>query len=126
MYIYYRRSPEHAELPREAWEARGWTSLIIVRTINMRFEFDRTKDKRNRTKHGLSLGFAERLDWNAMLARVDDREYYGEERWVGVAPQGGRLYTAVFTVLDEETVRMISLRRATNREIEHYERQSRK
>ncbi len=92
----------------------------------MRIEFDEEKGKRNRAKHGLSLGFAGRLDWTAMLARVDDRQNYGEERWVGVAPQGGRLYAVVFTLGEDETVRVISLRRATNREIERYERQGRK
>jgi hypothetical protein len=92
----------------------------------MQIKFDKAKDERNRSKHGLSLGFAERLDWSPMLVHVDDREDYGEERWVGVAPEGGRLYTAVFTVGHDETVRIISLRRATNREIERYERQSSK
>jgi uncharacterized protein len=98
-----------------------WTSLIIVRTINMQLKFDPGKEVRNRAKHGLSLSVAERLDWNSMLARVDDRQDYGEERWVGVAPYGARLYTVVFTLEDEDIVRVISLRRSTNREIEHYE-----
>jgi hypothetical protein len=38
-----------------------------------------------------------------MLLQVDDREDYGEERWIGIAPQGGRLYTAVFTMRGDET-----------------------
>ena len=58
-----------------------------------------------------------------MLLQVDDREDYGEERWIGIAPQGGRLYTAVFTMRDHGTLRIISLRRATNTEIERYETQ---
>jgi len=43
-----------------------------------------------------------------------------------VAPQGRRLYTLVFTMKDADTPRIISLRRATNSEIEHYEAQGRK
>jgi uncharacterized DUF497 family protein len=61
-----------------------------------------------------------------MLLQVDDREDYGEERWVGIAPQGGRLYTAVFTMRDHGTLRIISLRRAANTEIERYETQGHK
>jgi uncharacterized DUF497 family protein len=92
----------------------------------MEIEFDKAKDRRNRAKHGLSLTFATRLDWDSMVVQVDDREDYREERWIGVAPQGRRLYTVVFTINDEEIPRIISLRRATNSEIEHYEAQGRK
>jgi uncharacterized DUF497 family protein len=92
----------------------------------MRIEFDKAKDRRNRAKHGLSLGLAAKLDWDSMLLQVDDREDYGEERWIGIAPQGGRLYTAVFTMRDHGTLRIISLRRATNTEIERYETQGHK
>jgi len=89
-------------------------------------EFDKAKDRRNRAKHGLSLDFAAKLDWDSMLVQVDDREDYGEERWIGVASRRGRLYTVVFTMRGEETPRIISLRRATNCEIESYEAQGRK
>ncbi len=90
----------------------------------MEVEFDKAKDRRNRAKHGLSLTFARNLDWDSMVVALDDRQDYGEERWIGVAPRGGRLYTVVFTMRDEEIPRIISLRRATNSEIEHYEAQS--
>ena len=60
-----------------------------------------------------------------MLVRLDDRDDYGEERWVGVAPRRTSLHGG-FIVVDDETVRMISLLRATNRENEHHEGQSRK
>ncbi len=103
-----------------------WTCFIIVCTINMDIEFSVAKDKRNRIKHGLSLRLAAKLDWDAMLARVDDRKDYGEERWIGIAPHDGRLYTVVFTIEDNEHARVINLRRATSREIESYESQGRK
>ena len=50
----------------------------------MEIEFDRAKDRRNRAKHGLSLTFATRLDWDSMMVQVDDSKDYGEERWIGV------------------------------------------
>lgn len=61
-----------------------------------------------------------------MLVQVDDKEDYGEVHWISVAPREGRLYTVVFTMRDDETPRTISLRRATNTEIERYETQGHK
>jgi uncharacterized DUF497 family protein len=90
----------------------------------VKVEFDPKKDQANREKHGVSLGIGNELDWNTMLVQVDDAENYGEDRWIGIAPKDDRLYTAVYAVLDDETVRMVSLRLATNAEIERYERQN--
>jgi uncharacterized DUF497 family protein len=67
----------------------------------MRIEFDKAKDRRNRAKHGLSLGLAAKLDWDSMLL--------------------GGLHNG-----DHGTLRIISLRRATNTEIERYETQGHK
>jgi uncharacterized protein len=92
----------------------------------VKIEFDPVKDKANSTKHGQSLSFAAELDWDAMQVRPDDAEDYGEDRWIGVAPSVDRLYTVVFTVRDEDTMRIISLRRATNIEIQSYEDTARK
>ena len=66
------------------------------------------------------------LDWNAMLVIEDDASGYGEERWIGIAPKGDCLYTAVFTVRGEDKMRVISLRPATNTEIRRYEQQGHK
>jgi len=95
----------------------------------MRFEFDAKKDRANQKKHGLSLSFAAELDWNAMVTRIDER--HGEERWFGIAPRAGRLYSVVFTVREEqeddeviEVLRPISLRRATKTEEKDYAEES--
>ena len=57
----------------------------------------------------------------------DDCQDYGEERWLGVAPARGELYTVVFTLRnDDETMRIISLRCASNSEVRRYETQGRK
>jgi uncharacterized protein len=87
----------------------------------MEIEFDPWKSRRNRKKHGLSLGEARRLDWDSMIAWVDDSQGYGEERWVGIAPLGvGPLHTVVFTEIDYERARIISLRPSTSQEIRTY------
>ena len=85
----------------------------------MEFEFDPGKDATNLSKHGLSLAAAAELSWDAALVWIDDRAYYGEVRMVALAPNGGILYFVAF-VDRESTRRIISLRRANRREVNHY------
>lgn len=85
----------------------------------MQFEFDPAKDIANIEKHGLSLGFASRLDWDEALVWIDVRFDYGEARMIALAPDTGILYFVAF--VDRGTVRrVISLRRANRREVKHY------
>ena len=85
----------------------------------MQFEFDPAKDRANREKHGLSLGLAVEVDWDAALVWVDDRVEYGEQRMIALAPKTGVLYCIAF-VDRGEVRRLISLRRANRREVKHY------
>ena len=57
----------------------------------------------------------------APLAWIDDRADYGELRIVALAPIGDRLFFVVFVDRDEGR-RIISLRRANRREVNHYVR----
>jgi hypothetical protein len=85
----------------------------------MRVEFDQGKDKTNRVTHGVSLALAEKLDWDAALVRIDDRFAYGELRMIALVPETSTLYYVAF--VDRGSVRrVISLRRATRREVKHY------
>ena len=88
----------------------------------MKFAFDPAKDAINRAKHGISLSEAARLDWNRVLAKLDTRTDYGEQRQIGYGPIGRRLYCVVF-VDRGDMMRIISLRKANNREIDRYETQ---
>ena len=87
----------------------------------MHIVFDPEKDATNLSKHGVSLGAAAQLDWDAALAWIDDRADYGELRIVALAPIGDRLFFVVFVDRDEAR-RIISLRRANRREVNHYVR----
>jgi uncharacterized DUF497 family protein len=85
----------------------------------VRYDFDPGKDSSNLSKHGLSLAAAAELSWDAALVWVDDRTDYGEVRMVALAPIGEILFVVAF--VDRETVRrIISLRRANRREVNHY------
>jgi uncharacterized DUF497 family protein len=85
----------------------------------VRYVFDPGKDSSNLSKHGLSLAAAAELSWDVALVWVDDRTDYGEVRMVALAPIGEILFFVAF--VDRETVRrIISLRRANRREVNHY------
>jgi uncharacterized DUF497 family protein len=83
------------------------------------FDFDPGKNATNLGKHGLSLAAAAELSWEAALDWLDDRAVYGEVRMVAMAPIGDRLYFVAF--VDRESARrIISLRSANHREVNHY------
>ena len=85
----------------------------------MQFDFDPGKDATNLSKHGLSLAAAAELSWDAALVWLDDRADYGEVRMVALAPIGDILFFVA--IVDRESARrIISLRRANRREINHY------
>ena len=77
------------------------------------------KDAGNLAKHGISLGVAYELDWNVALLWVGDRFEYDELRMIALAPRASTLYYVAF-VDRGEVRRIISLRRATRREVKYY------
>lgn len=85
----------------------------------MQFDFDPGKDATNLSKHGLSLAAAAELSWDATLVWLDDRADYGEVRVVALAPIGDTLFFLAF-VDRESSRRIISLRRANRREVNHF------
>jgi uncharacterized DUF497 family protein len=85
----------------------------------MRIEFDTEKDASNRVRHGVSLALAERLDWDAALVWLDTRFEYSELRMCALAPENSILYYVAF-VERADVSRIISLRRATTREVKWY------
>ena len=85
----------------------------------MQIEFDPAKDSANLVKHGVSLALAEELDWDAALVWIDDRFENDEWRMIALAPKTGILYYVAY-VDRGEVRRIISLRRATRREVSHY------
>jgi uncharacterized DUF497 family protein len=82
-------------------------------------EFDPVKDARNLAKHGISLGDALNFDWNTARIEEDIRFFYGEKRFEATGWLGSRLYVAVYCTRDGKR-RMISLRKANDREFDGY------
>lgn len=82
---------------------------------------DPAKSEANQGKHGVSLALAEAIDWSSVWCAPDDRKDYKELREIGYVVVDARLYCIVFTQRGE-TFRVISLRKANNREIDRYEK----
>lgn len=82
----------------------------------MEFAWDADKDAINRTKHGVSLAEAARLDWVVGVDLIDTRFDYGEVRNIRFACIGHRMFVCIY--VDRGSVRrIISLRKANKREI---------
>ncbi|TDR71639.1 BrnT family toxin [Paludibacterium purpuratum] len=85
----------------------------------MMITYDVAKSATNITKHGISLAEATNIEWDTLWAFEDTRRNYGEVRIIGYAYIGLRLFNVVFVDRDEVR-RIISLRKANNREIKNY------
>jgi len=85
--------------------------------------FDPAKRASNLEKHGVDLAEADKFDWETALVRADVRFDYPEPRMVAMGLIGPRLYVLVFTV-ERRAMRAISLRKANNREIDRYLKES--
>lgn len=86
----------------------------------MEIEFDHDKAVGNERKHGIAFeeAITALLDETA-LCTEDDSE--GEPRWITLGRSArGRLLTVVYT-LRGDTIRLISARKATRKEIRTYE-----
>lgn len=76
----------------------------------------------NKKKHGVLLTDAARIDWDAALTWHDTRHDYEESRMVALAPIGDRLYCVVYVDRGKDR-RIISLRKANQREFDFYEQE---
>lgn len=89
----------------------------------MKFIWDRRKNKANVKKHELDFADAYMVFESPMLVGLDDREDYGEDRWIGIGLMENRVVVIVYTELEEDSIRIISFRKATTNESENYEQE---
>lgn len=85
----------------------------------MQFTYEPSKDAQNGDKHGVPPSDTGNLEWDTLLAIPDDRKDYGESRMIGFVLMGERLFCVVYVDRDEVR-RIISLRKANNREVQFY------
>jgi uncharacterized DUF497 family protein len=87
----------------------------------MKFEWDEGKNQTNLIKHGFDFTDAYRIFNLPMVVELDERENYREDRFVAIGLLDGRVVVIVYTEPDDQTIRIISLRKALSLEQKHYE-----
>jgi uncharacterized DUF497 family protein len=95
-----------------------------VNEHDLQFEWDETKAAANLAKHGVSFLTAAEAFASELLERVDDREDYGELRFIALSRVDLVIYRIVFTWRGEQTVRLISAQKATANERDIYYRET--
>ncbi len=88
----------------------------------MRFEWDEEKNATNFRKHGFDFADAWEIFTAPILVALDDREDYGEDRWMGIGVLRSRAVVVLYTERGEDTIRIISLRKALSYERNQYEK----
>src|SRR5882672_3577978 len=86
----------------------------------MPYEWDAWKRKANLAKHGVDFEAVFEFDWDTAIISFDDREDYGEIREMALGFIGVGLFQLIFTERDDGVVRVISLRKANEKEIRTY------
>ncbi len=94
---------------------------VVTFGVTITFEWDETKNRANVRKHGFDFTEAEEMFRGALLVRPDTREDYGERRWIGIGMVQGRVAFVAFAERPNDTIRIVSLRKADHEERKEYE-----
>jgi hypothetical protein len=87
----------------------------------MQFTWDDNKNQENIRRRGLDFEDAWQVFESPLLARLNHREDYGEDRWQGIGLLQGRVVVVVFTDRAPDIIHIISLRKADRDERRAYE-----
>jgi uncharacterized DUF497 family protein len=90
--------------------------------VELQFEWDEKKAAANLAKHKVSFLTAAEVFDNEILERIDDREDYGELRWIALGRVDADIYRVVFTRRTEYVIRIINAQKASKDEREIYYR----
>ena len=89
----------------------------------LNFEWDENKNHSNQLKHGISFEEATKIfDDEKRVEHQDFRQDYGEDRWKSIGQIIGIIFSVTYT-LRATAIRLISARRASQRERDLYENQ---
>ncbi len=89
----------------------------------LQFEWDQDKAAQNLSKHGVSFLTAAAIFANEIIERIDDREDYGELRFIALGRVGADIYRVAYTWRGEKVVRIITAQKASKYERETYYRE---
>lgn len=82
----------------------------------MNYEWDEAKRISNKAKHGVDFANMPKFDWNFAVC-LDAQLVEGEARELWIGPIDAALFAVVSVERGQNTIRIVSLRRATNPEI---------
>jgi uncharacterized DUF497 family protein len=85
------------------------------------FEWDDDKNHENIRKHGFDFGDAWEIFQAPFVIDLDLRTDYGEDRWIVIGLLGNRTVVVTFTLRGTQTIRIVSLRKASRHEREKFE-----
>jgi len=91
-----------------------------VRLVELEFEWDEKKSSANLDKHGVSFLTAAEIFGNEIMERIDDREDYGEIRFIALGRVDADVFRVAFTWRSESLIRIISAQKASRDEREIY------
>lgn len=95
--------------------------MKTTEVTTMNFDWDDVKAGRNKAKHGVSFDMAARVFFDPLRIEThDNRESYGEDRWATIGASFEAVLYVVYTVRDGDTIRLISARKANERERKQY------
>ena len=86
----------------------------------MKIDFDPNKSKKTLEERGLAFDAVVDFEWESAILREDTRKTYPERRFVAAGNINGRLHIICFTPITEG-IRVISFRKANQREVSDYE-----
>ncbi|MDP6629571.1 MAG: BrnT family toxin [Kiritimatiellia bacterium] len=87
----------------------------------MKFEWDDQKNEANIRKHGIDFADVVEMFVHPMITHLDTRRDYGADRWIGIGLLRNIVAVTVYIEWeDEETIRIISARKAKRYESEEY------
>ncbi|TEU19012.1 MAG: BrnT family toxin [Anaerolineales bacterium] len=86
----------------------------------MHFEWDESKSAINVRKHKIDFADVPVVFEGPMLIDYDDRQDYGEDRWIGIGLLRSIVVVVVFTERGKDTICIISARKANQNECERY------
>jgi uncharacterized DUF497 family protein len=82
----------------------------------MRFTWDERKCRVNRQKHGVDFADVPVMFDLPMVTFLDRKKECGEDRWVGIGWLADMLAVIVYTERDDNTIRIVSARKANRHE----------
>ncbi|MBF0445250.1 MAG: BrnT family toxin [Magnetococcales bacterium] len=88
----------------------------------MKIIYDSMARQNNIDKHGIDFIVVFEFDFENAITRIDNRQNYCMDRFIAYGNIGNCLHVLVYTIREEDAIRVISLRKAIKMEIKKINR----